>query len=185
MIPDPTYASSDATSPPGASTPVDPAGSVGVPAGEERVGAGNPFSEESFRLNWTELDIEQRLGFRGGRFTTGNKWLTFIMAVLLTAVFYAVLIFGVARAPGARWFTAMFTDRGFAPYCTMLLFFWGVAILFIKARKLDLQFQALGLSAVPQQPDFVLNRESARAVLRRVHSLVDDASHFLLLNRIE
>jgi biopolymer transport protein ExbB/TolQ len=185
MIPDPTYASSDATSPPGASSPVEPAGSAEAPAGEGQVVAPNPFSEESFRLNWTQLDIEQRLGFRGGRFTTVNKWLTFLIGLLLTAFFYATLIFGVARVADARWFTAMFTDRGFAPYCTMLLFFWGVAILFIKARKLDLQFEALSLSAVPQQPDFILNRESARAVLRRVHSLVDDASHFLLLNRIE
>jgi len=143
------------------------------------------LSEESFRLNWSQRDIEQRLGFRGGRFTTVNKWLTFLIGLLLTALFYALLIFGVAREPGARWFTAMFTDRGFAPYFTLLLFFWGLAILYIKSRKLDLQIEALGLSAVPQQPDFVLNRESARAVLKRVHSLVDDASHFLLLNRIE
>jgi biopolymer transport protein ExbB/TolQ len=164
---------------------METAGSSEAPGAEERVTPVNPFSEESFRLNWAQLDIEQRLGFRGGRFTTVNKWLTFLMGLLLTALFYAILIFGVARAPGAHWFTEMFTDRGFAPYFTMLLFFWGLAILFVKSRKLDLQFAALALSAVPQQPDFVLNRESARAVLKRVHSLVDDASHFLLLNRIE
>lgn len=145
----------------------------------------NPFQAEDFRLNWSKRDCEQRLGFRGGRFTSVNKWLTFLMGLLLTATFYAILIFGVQRRPDARWFTAMFVERGVAPYPTMLLFFWGLAILFVKSRKLRLQAEALTLSAVPQQPDFLLNRETARAVLGRVHSLVDNASHFLLLNRIE
>ena len=183
---DPTFA------PPGATPPAAPASpspdpldpSVALPADDPAIPA-NPFSEETFRINWSRRDIEQRLGFRGGRFTTVNKSLTFLIGLLLTALFYAVLIFGVARQPDARWFTAMFTERGFAPYFTLLLFFWGLAILYIKSRKLDLQVEALGLSAVPQQPDFVLNRESARAVLKRVHSLVDDSGHFLLLNRIE
>jgi biopolymer transport protein ExbB/TolQ len=152
---------------------------------EEEIVPVNPLSDASFRLNWSQRDIEQRLGFRGGRFTTVNKWLTFLLGLLLTAIFYAILIVGAARVPGVRWFTDMFTDRGFAPYFTLLLFFWGLAILYIKSRKLDLQMEALRLSSVPLQPDFVLNRESARAVLQRVHALVDDAGHFLLLNRIE
>lgn len=144
-----------------------------------------PFTAEEFRLNWSKRDFEQRLGFRGGRFTSVNKWLSFSMGVGLTAAFYAVLIFGLQGNQVAHPFTAMFLERGVSPYPTMLLFFWGMAILFIKARKLALQEEALTLSAVPQQPDFVLNRESARAVLGRVHSLVDNAGHFLLLNRIE
>ena len=152
---------------------------------EPPISSANPFDVEEFRLNWTKRDIEQRLGFRGGRFTSVNKWLTFLMGALLTAIFYSILIFGLQRNPDARWFTAMFLERGVAPYPTMLLFFWGLAILFVKSRKLTLQEEALTLSAVPQQPDFVLNRESARAVLSRVHSLVDNASHFMLLNRIE
>lgn len=145
----------------------------------------NPFTAEEFRLNWSKLDIEQRLGFRGGRFTSVNKGLTLLIGVVITVAFYAILIFGLQRMPEARWFTAMFLERGVAPYPTMLLFFWGLAILFVKSRKIKLQAEALTLSAVPQQPDFLLNRETARAVLSRVHSLVDNAGHFLLLNRIE
>ncbi len=89
------------------------------------------------------------------------------------------------RIPNAHWYTAMFLERGLTPYTTMLLFFWALGILFLKSQKLRIQTQTLNLSAVPQEPDFLLNRESARAVLTRIHSLVDDASHFLLLNRIE
>jgi hypothetical protein len=176
MIPDPSLASTQ------------PSKSTAPPAAlleEAPMATANPFTSEEFRLNWSKRDIEQRLGFRGGRFTSVNKWLTFLVGLLLTAGFYAILIFGLQRTPDARWFTDMFLERGVAPYPTMLLFFWGLAILFVKSRKLHLQAEALTLSAVPQQPDFLLNRETARAVLNRVHSLVDNASHFLLLNRIE
>lgn len=152
---------------------------------EPTVPTSNPFTVEEFRLNWSKRDIEQRLGFRGGRFTSVNKRLTFLMGLLVTVIFFSCLIFAAQRWPEAHWFTAMFLERGIAPYPTMLLFFWGLAILFVKSRKLNLQAEALTLSAVPQQPDFLLNRESARAVLSRVHSLVDNAGNFLLLNRIE
>ena len=145
----------------------------------------SPLAPDAFKLSWAKRDIEQRLGFRGGRFTSVNKRLTFLMGLLVTVIFFSSLIFGVQRWPDAHWFTAMFLERGIAPYPTMLLFFWGLAILFVKSRKLNLQAEALTLSAVPQQPDFLLNRESARAVLSRVHSLVDNAGNFLLLNRIE
>ena len=181
MIPDPSLATH----------PTEPATSAAPPtlpaslSAEPGVTPANPFSPEEFRLNWSKRDIEQRLGFRGGRFTSVNKWLTFLIGLLLTATFYAILIFGLQRTPDARWFTAMFLERGAAPYPTMLLFFWGLAILFVKSSKLNLQAEALTLSAVPQQPDFLLNRETARAVLSRVHSIVDNAGHFLLLNRIE
>jgi biopolymer transport protein ExbB/TolQ len=147
--------------------------------------ASNPFSQEDFQLNWSKRDIEQRLGFRGGRFTSVNRWLGFLLGVTLTVIYYGFLIFYLQHQPAAHWFTAMFLERGFTPFPTMLLFFWALAILFLKSQKLRLQAQALNLSAVPQEPDFVLNRESARAVLTRIHSLVDNAGHFLLLNRIE
>jgi biopolymer transport protein ExbB/TolQ len=183
MIPDPAFPEpASSLSPPAAPPPLPTESALSE---ENPFAPANPFSPEQFRLSWAQRDIEQRLGFRGGRFTTVNKGLTFLLGLAVTALFYAILIFVVARSPGARWFTDMFTERGFTPYCTMLLFFWGLAILFIKSRKLALQIEALGLSAVPQQPDFILNQESARAVLKRVHSLVDDVSHFLLLNRIE
>jgi len=145
----------------------------------------SPFTSEDFQLNWSKRDIEQRLGFRGGRFTTVNRSLSFLLGLALTAGYYGFLLFYLQRLPNAHWFTAMFLERGFTPYPTMLLFCWALAILFLKSQKLRLQRQALNLSAVPQDPDFVLNRESARAVLARIHSLVDNAGHFLLLNRIE
>ena len=78
-----------------------------------------------------------------------------------------------------------FTDRGFTPYTIVFLFFWGIVTLLIKWRKLKFQEQALDLAVVPQEPDFSLNPESAKAVLARTETLVDSASNFILLNRIE
>ena len=145
----------------------------------------NPLSPERFQLHWTRRDFEQRLGFRGGRFTSFNKTLALLIAALLTAVFYGAIILIVRQCPQTRWFTAMFMERGICPYPTMFFFFWAVAILFLKERKLSLQTAALDLLAVPQQPDFVLTPQSARTVLDRIHALVDSTSHFILLNRVE
>lgn len=147
--------------------------------------APDPFNTEDFQLNWARTDPEQRLGFRGGRFTSVNKPLSFLAGLLLTVLFYAVVIFGLQRIPRADWFRAMFLERGICPYPTMLFFFWALAILYFKSRKLDMQSEALRLSAVPQQPDFELTPTTARQVLERIHSLVDHPTHFILLNRIE
>ena len=145
----------------------------------------NPLGPERFQLHWTRRDFEQRLGFRGGRFTSVNKTLALLIALVVTAGFYGAIFFAAKQWPEARWFTAMFTERGICPYPTMLFFFWAWAILFLKGRKLSLQAAALELSAVPQQPDFILTPQTARTVLDRIHSLVDSSSHFVLLNRIE
>lgn len=145
----------------------------------------NPLAPERFQLHWTRRDFEQRLGFRGGRFTAANKTLAFLIGALLTVAFYGGIVLVARQWPQARWFTAMFLERGICPYPTMLFFFWALAILFLKKRKLHLQMSALDLAALPQQPEFVLTPTSARVVLDRIHTLVDSTAHFILLNRIE
>jgi biopolymer transport protein ExbB/TolQ len=155
------------------------------PSAAQVAPAPDPFTAPQFHFNWAKCDIEQRLGFSGGRFTSVNRPLSFLVGLTLTAIFYGLLIFGLQRLPQTHWFTAMFLERGMAPYPTMFLFFWGLTILFLKSRKLKMQSEALNLSPVSQEPDFLLNRDTARTVLARIHSLVDNTSHFLLLNRIE
>lgn len=147
--------------------------------------APSPFSAQDFQLSWSQRDIEQRMGFRGGRFTSVNKPLSFLIGLVWTVLFFAFVVLVLQRIPQAGWLADMFLKRGICPYPTMLFFFWALAILFLKSRKLRLQSQALLLSAVPQQPDFELTPTTARAVLERIHSLVDNTAHFMLLNRIE
>jgi biopolymer transport protein ExbB/TolQ len=136
-------------------------------------------------LNWTEGDIEQRLGFRGGRFTSANRLLTFFIAVILTVLFYVLMIFVFKPRPALAWIADKFLERGICPYPTMFFFFWSVAILYLKGRKLVFQRRSLALNAVPQQPDFILHTGTAGDVLARVHRLVDDTRHFVLLNRVD
>lgn len=171
-----------------------------------RPSSGNdnlPLEEPALR--WEKDDIEQRLGFSGGRYTSVNRFFSFMLALACTLVFYGVVIglFYLLR-PGedpftsaspipageAPWITntvdiaAKFTKRGPTPYPTVFLFFWAWVILLIKARKLAYQRRTLTLMPVPQNPDFVLSPETAKEVLSRIDSLVDSPMHFTLLNRI-
>jgi biopolymer transport protein ExbB/TolQ len=137
------------------------------------------------QLNWSLDDIEQRAGFKGGRFTDTNKLLTFLIGLILTVLFYLFVVYGLRPVTVTQPIAAMFLDRGLVPYPTTFFFFWAVAILFLKARKLAYQERSLELAAVPQEPEFVLNPTTARAVLERIYGLVDSTRHFVLLNRIE
>lgn len=139
-------------------------------------------------LSWSEEEIENRFGFfRPGRFTTVNKVFSFLSALLLTATFYVIDAVVLNYVPAANRLAIIFLRPAniYTIGPAVLLFFWAMSSLFIKSRKLDFQRRALQLAAVPQQPDFILNETTARAVLERLHSLVDNPRHFILLNRIE
>jgi len=145
----------------------------------------NPFDKPAATLNWSKSDPEQRLGFSGGRFTSVNISFTLLIGILLTTAFYLILIFGLRQVESAKFVCDMFTERGIIPYPTMLFFFWAMAILYIKNRKLNLQRAALRLKPVPVDPDFILNRETARDVLLKLRGEVDDTRHFILSNRVD
>jgi biopolymer transport protein ExbB/TolQ len=139
-------------------------------------------------LSWVEQDVENRFGlFKGGRYTSVNKVLSFLLALLLTAAFFALLVYGFKANPVLERFALPFIRSGntWTVGPAMLFFFWSIVILFLKGRKIRFQTRVLDLAAVPQQPEFVLNETTARTVLERIHSLVDHPRHFILLNRIE
>jgi len=137
-------------------------------------------------LNWTRSDFEQRLGFRGGRFTAVNNIVSFLIAIVLTVLFYVFVIYGLNRFEQTQFVAIMFIrGGGLIPIPTMFLFFWCLSILFIKRKKLDFQRRALDLKPFPDNPDFLLNPETARFVIAKMHKLVDDSRNFVLFNRIE
>lgn len=131
-------------------------------------------------LNWQEMDIEQRLGFRGGRNTDTNSGLTFGIGLLLTLVFYGLLM--LSRH---SYLSTLFLDRGITPYFTAFFGYWALAILFLKSRKLKLQQRALDLELVPRTADFVLAPATAPDILEHMGRMVDNPRHFVLMNRIE
>jgi biopolymer transport protein ExbB/TolQ len=130
-------------------------------------------------LDWSRQDIEQRVGFAGGRFTSTNDILTCILAGVLTAAFYAAIM-----PLRGRWIADTFTLRGPTPYAIVFLSFWSLAIVFVKWRKLLFQRRALATEVLPEDPSFILSARTVDAVLARVYATVDDPRSFVLFNRI-
>ena len=130
-------------------------------------------------LSWGRSDPEQRLAFRGARFTRVNTWCALLIGSAGTVAFYASLI-----PLQDSYFAAMFTQRGIIPYCITVLFFWSAAILVLKYLKLRLQQRSLLLSIVPENPEFVLSPRTVDDVHRQIYRVCDDPRQFVLLNRI-
>lgn len=130
-------------------------------------------------LSWQKQDIEQQLGFRGGRFTNVNTVLCGVAALLCTVLCYTVLCF-VPQNP----YSAMFTERGVTPYFMVLLGFWSLFILFIKSSKIRFQKRLLKCPIVPREQNFVLSPNTADTVLANISEIVDHPKHFILFHRI-
>lgn len=130
-------------------------------------------------LSWFRRDPEQRLGFRGGRFTKVNPALPLLVAVVLSAAFY-----GAVLAWGQGWFVDMFIRRGPTQYATVFFTAWAVGLLWFKWRKLRFQRRALEHLVVPDTPGFVLAPTTVDEVIQRIYQTVDEPRHFTLFNRI-
>lgn len=139
-------------------------------------------SADEVPLAWSRHDIEQRLGFRGGRNTQPSLALTGLIGLVLTVAFYAALI--PLRGTQFERAAAMFTQNGVGQYVTCMLTAWSLAILAIKWQKLKLQRQSLDYEVVPGEHDFVLSSSNVEAVTRNIYATVDDPKHFVLFNRI-
>src|SRR3954471_16496187 len=130
-------------------------------------------------LSWSRSDIEQRMGFRGARFTRVNGVLSFLLAVVITVAFYGALI----PFHGSM-FATMLTERGPTQYFTVLFSAWSLVILIIKNRKLAMQRRALAFQVVPAGHDFVLSSATVDDVVHHIYATVDDPKRFVLFNRI-
>lgn len=131
-------------------------------------------------LQWEKMDIEERIGVTGGKYTDVNLTLTLFLAILLSLIFYAPQ-FHYRTFP----ITSIFLERGITPFFIVFFSCWSISILFIKWQKVILQQKALTLMVVPQTVDFELTKDTAKNILSRMYGLVDDPKHFILLNRIE
>jgi biopolymer transport protein ExbB/TolQ len=135
--------------------------------------------QDDVPLSWARSDIEQRLGFRGGRFTRANSVLTLLIGGLLSLLFYAALVPFQGTA-----FADMFTKRGWVQYATVFLTSWSLVILFVKWRKLVLQRRALDFPIVPTETDFVLSSGTVDQVMAQMYAIADNPRSFLLFNRV-
>jgi hypothetical protein len=131
------------------------------------------------RLSWTKSDIEQRLGFRGGRFTNVNTGLCMILAAVSSIVFYAILYIA-----SDAWFSVMFTQRGMTPYVMTFLAAWSLFILVFKWSKIRFQNKTLMINVIPNNYDFVLSPNTVDLILRNINEAVEQPKYFFLFNRI-
>ena len=142
-------------------------------------------SSTSIALNWHKHDPEQKLGFHGGRYTSPNKFLGLLIACAVTVIFFAIIIFGAKSWEPTQHFARVFLERGPTQYVTTAFFFWALALLWMKSRKVTFQDKAFNLPIMPSDPSFCLSPDTARSVLHKLHELVDNPMHFTVLNRIE
>lgn len=133
----------------------------------------------SVPLCWYRHDPEQRLGFRGGRFTKVNPALPLLVAVVLSATFYAAVLVW-----GEGWFVDMFVRRGPTQYAAVFFTAWALGILWFKWRKLRFQRRSLEYLVVPDTPGFVLAPTTVDEVMQRIYETADEPRHFTLFNRI-
>ena len=144
------------------------------------------MENEKPMLSWQRADIEQRIGFRGAKYTDVNLWVTLIIGGVLLGLFYAILAFLIPET----WLATQFLKRQGAgakliPFLIAFFATWAIGILFVKWQKLCLQRKALNIEVVPASRDFVLSATTAPAVLKHIYQCIDNPSHFVLMNRIE
>ena len=152
-------------------------------------------SQVSRQLSWKRKDIEQRLGFNGGRYTRVNMKFTGLLAVLSSVAFYAILYVISRLLSGndsnvARIFihiVQMFT-RSVPTLCIscpiVLLGFWTLYILAVKKRKIRFQAQALDRPIIPNDQQFILTPATAEEVMGMILKNADNPKDFLLYRRI-
>lgn len=127
------------------------------------------------------MDPECRVGLKGARFTQVRSPLSAIVALALTALFYAVLSILPKQFAAV---VDIFCNRGPTQYVTVFAAAWCIVILLIKMRKLSLQRKALQHVVVPEESDFVLSTATVDDVFDRIYATVDDPKQFVLFNRI-
>jgi len=131
-------------------------------------------------ISWFRDDPEQKLAFRGGRFTRVNTWCALVIAIVGTCAFYGLMV-----PLRNTYFAVSFTQRGYVPYAIVFFSFWSLAIIVLKHFKLGLQRRALDVEILPDDRQFVLTPTTSREVTQRIDSACDDPARFLLFNRIE
>jgi hypothetical protein len=145
----------------------------------------NSQGQRQFLLHWHKQDPEQKIGFRGGRYTSPNKFLALLVASLLTVCYFSLLVFVAGSWDPVKPYARIFMDRGPTQYVATAFFFWALCLLWMKSRKIGFQRRAFDLPIMPADPAFCLSPETARGVLHRLHEMVDNPMQFAVLNRIE
>jgi biopolymer transport protein ExbB/TolQ len=137
-----------------------------------------------FSLRFGSVDPEAMTGLPCGRLTNPSMTSSGLLAASMMTVTYAVAWAFSGRSSGAgpvvwKYLTAF--DR--IPVFISALTFWSIAILSIKAWKIHAQRRALAVQFMPRDPLWVLNGETADAVIARLGTVVEEPERFMYLRR--
>src|ERR1035441_1585679 len=61
--------------------------------------AADSGADKQALLAWSQSDIENRFGFKGGRYTSVNHAFAFLIGALLTGILYALMTFVFVHVP--------------------------------------------------------------------------------------
>jgi hypothetical protein len=94
---------------------------------------------------WSQMGLEQKLGFQAGRFTAVNLALTSILGGVFALFFYAGVWVVHRTFPVLTPLSDAFlrSQNLWTVIPMVALFFWSVAFLFLKTMKLRLQKKAM------------------------------------------
>jgi biopolymer transport protein ExbB/TolQ len=135
-------------------------------------------------IDWHIGDLEQRFGFKGGKYTDVNSWFVLLLTFVITAVFFIGLCYLPSSIRSTK-AIAMILERGWTPYAMVVLFVLALMILFVKWRKLAFQKKAFRVELIPSGDNFALTPQTALEVIAVLNESVDDPKRFVLFNRIE
>ena len=139
------------------------------------------------KLSWGKSDIENICGFKSKKFTGVNIFFAFIIGLVLTAVFYGLLL--PLRNRNFQMIDMFFhggpENRSSIPYYTAFLSFWAFAIIWLKNAKLKVQKKALEVNILPADSSFSLSPVTAREILDNMYAKVEQPAKFILFDRIE
>ena len=102
------------------------------------------------------------------RGTSVNTALAALIGLAATAVFYLILHF-----PGIRggYLYRLFVERSSIQYATAAFFFWGLAFLVLKYRRIRVEQKALSLDLLSVEPSQLIRQEDALHYIRKIKRL--------------
>jgi biopolymer transport protein ExbB/TolQ len=141
-----------------------------------------------------ETAFEQQRSERGGWEETDpanpNLWLGLAIGLGATAVWYALLFpfgagnFGEPPVNSMDYIHDLFYERTWVNYLETFFFFWAIAILFLKQKKLRHQRDAMFLDVLPTDISQEINAHNVGSFIDHLYSLPGRLRDSLMVNRI-
>lgn len=116
------------------------------------------------------------------RFTGGTD-----VSMLWSSLFglvATVVTLGVLFPFQRFYLSAVLTDRGWVPYAETFLFFWAIAFLVLKARRIRQQRDAMLYDLLPTEIGDEINPENVDRFVEHIQGIAGESRESILVNRV-